>query len=269
MGFGAHGAAVVLGVVDVELRRFHSGRTAELLTPLPAEWTAKIAAEGLQAPEIARDRVLEDLIERAVPVLSTVLSYVGVTDVLDVIATSVLIYYLLLLIRAARARCRFSSGILVLVALLGIANLFHLYLLGTILQTHRRRRGGYHSRSSFSRNCAARSNRSDAAASSGWTAARRPPVRGRDPKIRRSRRWRGRHFCSRASRLGALIVIEQQSGLKEFCETGTTLDARLSAELLLSIFMPRSPLHDGAAIVREESDRSRRMLSAAGRAVAR
>jgi hypothetical protein len=59
------GAAVVLGVVDVELRRFHSSRTAELLTPLPAEWTAKVAAEGLQAPEIARDRVLEDLIERA------------------------------------------------------------------------------------------------------------------------------------------------------------------------------------------------------------
>jgi len=58
-------------------------------------------------------------------------------------------------------------------------------------------------------------------------------------------------FLLSRSKLGALIVIEQQSGLKEFCDTGTTLQAQLSAELLLAIFMPRSPLHDGAAIVRE------------------
>ena len=58
-------------------------------------------------------------------------------------------------------------------------------------------------------------------------------------------------FLLSRNRLGALIVIEQQSGLKEFCDSGTTLQAQLSAELLLAIFMPRSPLHDGAAIVRE------------------
>lgn len=58
-------AAIVLGVVDVELARFASGRTAELLSPLPPPWVAKIAADGLQAPEISPGRTLETLVQRA------------------------------------------------------------------------------------------------------------------------------------------------------------------------------------------------------------
>jgi hypothetical protein len=52
-------AAVVLGLVDVELKRFASGRRAELLAPLPPEITTQIAAESLHAAEIVPDRVLE------------------------------------------------------------------------------------------------------------------------------------------------------------------------------------------------------------------
>ena len=52
-------------------------------------------------------------------------------------------------------------------------------------------------------------------------------------------------------RSGALIVLEQQTGLREYVESGTALDARLSLELLASIFTKGSPLHDGAAIVRD------------------
>ena len=58
-------AATVLEVADVELRRFNSGRTAELLAPLPPDVVTAVAAEGLQAPEIAPDRELETLLERA------------------------------------------------------------------------------------------------------------------------------------------------------------------------------------------------------------
>jgi hypothetical protein len=58
-------SSVVLGVVDVELRRFNSARTAELLSPLPPASLARIAADGLQAEQVAPDRVLEVLIERA------------------------------------------------------------------------------------------------------------------------------------------------------------------------------------------------------------
>lgn len=52
-------------------------------------------------------------------------------------------------------------------------------------------------------------------------------------------------------RIGALIVIERETGLQEFVESGFDLDAKLSKELLISIFMPVSPLHDGGAIIQK------------------
>jgi hypothetical protein len=56
-------ADVILGLVDVELRRFGGGRTIQLLSPLPPATIAKIAAAGLQAPQITPERVLELLID--------------------------------------------------------------------------------------------------------------------------------------------------------------------------------------------------------------
>lgn len=50
-------------------------------------------------------------------------------------------------------------------------------------------------------------------------------------------------------KIGALIVIERETSLKDFVEIGTSLDARVSKELLLSIFHPTSPIHDGAVII--------------------
>ncbi len=50
-------------------------------------------------------------------------------------------------------------------------------------------------------------------------------------------------------RRGALIVVERETGLQEVIDTGIALDSELSVELLLSIFVTSSPLHDGAAIV--------------------
>jgi len=50
-------------------------------------------------------------------------------------------------------------------------------------------------------------------------------------------------------RIGALIVIERETGLQDYVESGFDLDARLTKELLISIFMPVSPLHDGGVIV--------------------
>lgn len=54
-------------------------------------------------------------------------------------------------------------------------------------------------------------------------------------------------------RHGALIAIERNVGLRNFVETGTRLDAKISAELLVTLFSPGSPLHDGALILREDS----------------
>ncbi len=51
-------------------------------------------------------------------------------------------------------------------------------------------------------------------------------------------------------KIGALIVIEKEVNLKDFIEIGTQLDSKVSRELLLSIFHPTSPIHDGAVIIR-------------------
>lgn len=50
-------------------------------------------------------------------------------------------------------------------------------------------------------------------------------------------------------RIGALIVIERETGLKNFIDTGSRLDSRVKSELLYAIFITTSPIHDGAAIV--------------------
>lgn len=50
-------------------------------------------------------------------------------------------------------------------------------------------------------------------------------------------------------RCGAIIVIEREVGLKNYVETGTPVEGRITHELLTTLFTPPSPLHDGAAII--------------------
>ena len=50
-------------------------------------------------------------------------------------------------------------------------------------------------------------------------------------------------------RVGALIVLQNEVGLNEYIEVGTRLDAQVSKELVTSIFLPTSPIHDGALII--------------------
>ena len=168
----------------------------------------------------------------------------GISDAVDIMATALLVYYLLVLIRGTRA-VPILLGIAVLAGLLGLANVFHLLVLATILQyallgtavtlpivfqPELRRlleqlgRGGM----------IARREASDEAQTLEETVATLA---------------RAAIILSR-NRVGALVAIEGATGLREYVESGTRLDAKLSVELLLSIFTPRSPLHDGAAIVR-------------------
>jgi diadenylate cyclase len=59
-------------------------------------------------------------------------------------------------------------------------------------------------------------------------------------------------------RIGALISIEKETGLSEYIETGTGMDSMITSELLINIFIPNTPLHDGAVIVQ------RNRIAAAG-----
>jgi diadenylate cyclase len=55
-----------------------------------------------------------------------------------------------------------------------------------------------------------------------------------------------------SEKIGALIVIERNVGLRNFIDAGVSLDARVSYDLLVTIFNPATPLHDGAVIVQNE-----------------
>lgn len=50
-------------------------------------------------------------------------------------------------------------------------------------------------------------------------------------------------------RIGAIIAIERETGLRDYIESGHSIDAKLTRELLISIFLPASPIHDGAVVV--------------------
>lgn len=52
------------------------------------------------------------------------------------------------------------------------------------------------------------------------------------------------------TKTGALIIIERETGLSDYIETGIMVDARVTQELLANIFVPNTPMHDGATIIR-------------------
>jgi diadenylate cyclase len=52
-----------------------------------------------------------------------------------------------------------------------------------------------------------------------------------------------------SQKIGALIILQRKTGLRDYIEKGILLNAKVSIELLCSIFFPKSPLHDGAAVI--------------------
>ena len=54
------------------------------------------------------------------------------------------------------------------------------------------------------------------------------------------------------ARIGAIIVVEREIGLRNYVESGIPIDALVSYDLLTTIFQPKSPLHDGAVIIQED-----------------
>lgn len=169
---------------------------------------------------------------------------VGWRDILDVVIISYIFYRLILLIRGTRAE-QLVKGLIVLLIALFVSNLLGLRTINWLLQ-------GLMTMSLVA-----------------------IPIIFQ-PELRRALEQLGRgRLFQRAlydfededwrevleellkaipvmvkKKIGALIVLERETGLKDIIETGIRIDGVTTAELLINIFMPRSPLHDGAVIIR-------------------
>jgi diadenylate cyclase len=176
--------------------------------------------------------------------LASFLEQIGPTTLLDIGVTALFIYGLFSLIRGTRA-VRLVIGVSVLIVIYVVAQALDLRLFTQILQT-------------------------------GAVVGLFALVVIFQPELRRALEQIGRvgsfawlfsapderateHTAAEIARaaaalsaesVGALIVLERETGLEEIAETGVMVHADLSADLLRTIFTPRSALHDGAVIVR-------------------
>ena len=163
-------------------------------------------------------------------------------DFVDIAVVTIVIYNFLLLIRGTRA-VQMLLGLLVVVGVYQSAKLARLRTLETIIESFflflpfaiivlfqdqiRRALAGF----------------------------------GRNPLFRRGMRQRIDPVLNEvvlaattmaARRIGALLVFERQQGLRNYVENGIRLDAAVSYDLLLNLFTPDTPLHDGAVIVQAD-----------------
>jgi diadenylate cyclase len=181
------------------------------------------------------------------PLLQSALDQISPNMVADVAITAVLIYWLFSLIRGTRA-VRLLVGVCLLLVVYAAAIALDLRLLTLILQT-----GAYVGLIAlvvvFQPELRRALDRIGRLGSLGWLMS--PAEQSQASHI-------AVDVAAAAARLssegvGALIVIERESGLQEIAETGIMLHADLTVDLLVTIFSPKTPLHDGAVVIRGES----------------
>jgi len=165
-----------------------------------------------------------------------------IKDIIDITIVSYIIYKLILLVRGTKA-VQLLKGIFVLVGTWAISTWFNLYTLKwlmnqmftfgvvtvlIIFQPELRRaleqlgRGKLFARSS---------------------------VVERDVSERIGELIKAVNYMAKR-KIGALIVFERSTGLSDYIESGIRMESMISSELLMNIFIPNAPLHDGAVIVR-------------------
>ena len=163
----------------------------------------------------------------------------GWTDLVEILIVAFLLYKVLLVIQRTRAM-QIMLGVALLGFVYGLARLLDLILIRRLLEA------------SFAYGAIAA------------LVVFQPELRSALARLGRSRMIRvfrplegvraAEEVVEAALRLararhGAIIAIERDVGLDEYAETGSVVDARVSAEMLATIFTPYSPLHDGAVLI--------------------
>lgn len=163
----------------------------------------------------------------------------GWTDLVEILIVAFLLYRILLVIQRTRAM-QIMLGVVLLAFTYGVARLLDLILIRTLLEA------------AFQYGAIAilvvfQPELRAALARLGQSRMMRPFQHLEGSRVTEEiveateRLARARH--------GAIIAIEQEVGLGEYAETGSTVEAPVSAEMLVTIFTPYSPLHDGAVLI--------------------
>lgn len=168
-----------------------------------------------------------------------------ITDVIDIVVMTFIIYRLIMSVRETRA-AQLVKGLVVILVFSKIAQVLNLYTVNwlisniftvglmiviVVFQPELRRAFEKIGRSNNFLNLA--------------------KIRNKDYELKTDEIVNAVSSMAR-QKIGALIVLENESSLKEISETGTYLNAEITSELLINIFFPNSPLHDGAVIIKEE-----------------
>lgn len=177
--------------------------------------------------------------------IASILEQVQLTTLLDIGITALLFYWLFSLIRGTRA-VSLVIGVSILVAVYFVAQALGLRLVSQILQA-----GAVVGLFALVVVFQPELRRVLERIGRVGSLARLLSPEARDADLVATEVSRAAAHLS-ADGVGALIVIERETGLQEIAETGVMLHADLSADLLRTIFTPRSPLHDGAVIVRAD-----------------
>jgi diadenylate cyclase len=186
----------------------------------------------------------ESILDQLRQLFGPILDQVHPSTLVDIGITALLIYWLFSLIRGTRA-VRLVLGVSVLLALYVVAQWLELRLVTQILQTGAVV-GLFAFVVVFQPELRRGLERIGRVGSFAWLMS---PAQQRVAEHVATEVARAASALS-AQGHGALIVLERETGLEEIGETGVMLHADLSADLLETIFMPRTALHDGAVIVR-------------------
>jgi diadenylate cyclase len=178
--------------------------------------------------------------------LARIIEQIRPTSLIDIGITALLIYWLFSLIRGTRA-VSLVIGVTVLFAVYAAARVFELQLLTQILQ------GGavvglFALVVVFQPELRRALERIGRVGSFNWLFS---PAEQRAVEHVAEEVARAASLMS-ADGHGALIVLERDTGLEEVAETGVMIHADVSSDLLRTIFAPKTPLHDGAVIIRDE-----------------
>jgi diadenylate cyclase len=180
------------------------------------------------------------------PLLSSILDQVHLNTIVDIGITALLIYWLFKLIRGTRA-VRLVIGVSVLFLVYALAVALDLRLLTQILQAGAVV-GLFALVVIFQPELRRALERIGRVGSFGWILS---PAESRAAVHVSNEVARAAAELS-ADGQGALIVLQRETGLEEVAETGVMIHGDVSADLLRTIFTPKSPLHDGAVIIRDD-----------------